>query len=161
MINGDFSPWPSFSKQEVSAVSEVLLSNKVNYWTGSQARFFEKEFAIFSDASFAIALANGTVAIDLAMNALRIGKGDEVIVTSRTYIASVSSIVNSGATPIFVDVDNNSQNISHKNIIQAISVKTKAIICVHLAGWPCDMDPIIAIANAAMVRLQAIFIELP
>jgi len=147
MINGDFSPWPSFSKQEVSAVSEVLLSNKVNYWTGSQARFFEKEFAIFSDASFAIALANGTVAIDLAMNALRIGKGDEVIVTSRTYIASVSSIVNSGATPIFVDVDNNSQNISHKNIIQAISVKTKAIICVHLAGWPCDMDPIIAIAK--------------
>ena len=147
MINGSFSPFPSFSKEEANAVTQVLLSNKVNYWTGSVTRSFEKEFASFTGSTHAIALTNGTVAIDLAMNAMGISKGDEVIVTSRTYIASASSIVNSGAIPIFVDVDANSQNISAETIIKAISLKTKAIMCVHLAGWPCDMDSIMRVAK--------------
>ncbi|WP_086479563.1 DegT/DnrJ/EryC1/StrS family aminotransferase [Oceanospirillum sanctuarii] len=147
MLNGPFSPWPSFTQEEADAISNVLLSNKVNYWTGQEGRLFEKEFAEFSDSKYAIALANGTVALDLAFQALGIGVGDEVIVTSRTFLASVSSIVNAGAVPIFADVDADSQNITADTIRAVLTDKTKAIVCVHLAGWPCDMDPIIALAE--------------
>lgn len=146
MLNGPFSPWPSFTQEEADAINSVLLSNKVNYWTGQEGRLFEKEFAEFSDSKYAIALANGTVALDLAFQALGIGDGDEVIVTSRTFLASVSSIVNAGAEPIFADVDADSQNITAETISAVLTPKTKAIVCVHLAGWPCDMDPIMALA---------------
>lgn len=147
MLNTQFSPWPSFTEEEVNAIKDVLLSNKVNYWTGTKCREFEKEFAEWTTAKYAIALTNGTVALDLALHALKIGAGDEVIVTSRTFLASASSIVNSGAVPVFADVDLDSQNITADSIQKVITHKTKAIICVHLAGWSCDMDPIIALAN--------------
>ena len=147
MINTPFSPWPSFTDSDAKAVSEVLLSNKVNYWTGQECRIFEKEFAQWADSNYAVALANGTLALDLALKALSIGEGDEVIVTSRTFIASVSSIIIAGATPIFVDVEINSQNINPDMILSAITSKTKAIICVHLAGWPCEMDDIMKLAK--------------
>jgi len=139
--------WPSFSEEEIKAVSNVLQSGKVNYWTGKQARLFEQEFSQFSACKYAVAMSNGTVALDTALKVLEIGKGDEVVVTSRTFIASISSIVNSGATPIFADVDLDSQNITPETIRSVITDKTKAIVCVHLAGWPCDMDEIMAIAN--------------
>lgn len=142
-----FPPWPSFTKEDANKVSEVLLSNKVNYWTGTEGREFEKEFAQFTDSDYAIAVANGTVALDLALYALGISKGDEVIVTSRTFIASISAIVNAGATPVFADVDTESQNITAETIRTVLTSKTKAIICVHLAGWPCEMDDIMALAN--------------
>lgn len=147
MLNTNFSPWPSFTTKEVKKVQKILLSNKVNYWTGIECRKFEKEFASFCNTKYAVALANGTLALDAAMIALDISKGDEVIVTSRSFIASVSSIINSGATPIFVDVCPNSQNITSSNINQKITKKTKAILCVHLAGYPCEMDRIMDIAN--------------
>lgn len=147
MLNTSFSSWPNYSEEEIFAVSEVLRSNKVNYWTGQEGRVFEKEFAAYTDNKYAIALANGTLALDLALHALSIGDGDEVIVTSRTFIASISSIVNAGATPIFADVELNSQNISAQTIKAVLSDKTKAIICVHLAGWPCEMDDIMALAE--------------
>lgn len=146
MLNTPFSPWPSFTQEEVDAVSRVLLSNQVNYWTGSEGRAFEKEFAEFCGARFAVALANGTVALDVALWALGIGAGDEVIVTSRTFLASASSIVNAGAIPVFADVDADSQNITAQSIRAVLSPRTRAIICVHLAGWPCDMDPIMELA---------------
>lgn len=146
MLNGPFSPWPSFTKEEADAVSRVLLSNKVNYWTGQEGRQFEKEFASWAEAEYAIALANGTVALDVALKALGIGTGDEVIVTSRTFLASASSIANSGAVPVFVDVNRDSQNITTNTICAALTTKTRAIICVHLAGWPCDMDAINVLA---------------
>ena len=139
--------WPSFSEEEIKAVSNVLQSGKVNYWTGKQARLFEQEFSQFSACKYAVAMSNGTVALDTALKVLEIGKGDEVVVTSRTFIASISSIVNSGATPIFADVDLDSQNITPETIRSVITDKTKAIVCVHLAGWPCDMDEIMSIAN--------------
>ena len=107
-----FSSWPSYTQEEADAVSSVLLSNKVNYWTGQEGRKFEKEFANWCDCQYAVALANGTIALDLAIKALNIGDGDEVIVTSRTFLASVSSIVLAGATPVFSDVDVDNQNIS-------------------------------------------------
>jgi len=145
--SNNFSPWPSYTTEESLAVQSVLISNKVNYWTGEVCCKFEKEFAIWSESKYAVALANGTLALDAAFKALGISNGDEVIVTSRTFIASVSSIVNTGATPVFVDVDRSSQNITIDTILPAINDKTKAIVCVHLAGWPCEMDEIMAIAN--------------
>lgn len=142
-----FSPWPSFSQHEADEVSRVLLSNKVNYWTGDEGRNFENEFASFADCKYAVAVANGTLALDLALLALGIGAGDEVIVTPRTFLASVSCIVNAGAKPVFADVDIDSQNITAETIAAVLTNKTKAIICVHLAGWPCDMDAIMALAK--------------
>lgn len=146
MLNSAFEPWPSFTQAEADAVSKVLLSNKVNYWTGQECREFEKEFAQFVGTSHAVAVANGTVALDLALKALDIGAGDDVIVTSRTFLASASSIVTAGANPIFADVELDSQNISRRTIEAVITPNTKAIICVHLAGWMCDMDPIMQLA---------------
>jgi dTDP-4-amino-4,6-dideoxygalactose transaminase len=147
MLNGPFSPWPFFTEKEADAVRDVLLSNKVSYWTGQEGRQFEREFAEFVGTEYAIALANGTVALDLALNALGVGVGDEVIVTSRTFLASVSSIVNAGAVPVFADVDLDTQNIAPASISAVITHKTRAIVCVHLAGFPCDMDPIMELAE--------------
>lgn len=139
--------WPHFDEDEVNAVRKVLRSGNVNYWTGSECREFEKEFASWAGVSYAIAMMNGTVALDAALKALEIGVGDEVIVTSRTFLASVSSIVNVGAVPVFADVDRDSQNISCDKISDVITDKTRAIMAVHLAGWPCDMDGINTIAR--------------
>ena len=147
MMNNRFSPWPSFTQEEIDSVSNVLSSNKVNYWTGEECRKFEKEFAAWSDSKHAVAVANGTVAIDLALKALDVSEGDEVIVTSRTFLASVSSIVNSGARPVFADICINSQNVLSSEISKLINSKTKAILCVHLAGFPCEMDHIMKIAK--------------
>lgn len=140
-------PWPYFEQDEIEAVSTVLHSGKVNYWTGTEGRQFEREFANFCGCRHAIALANGTVALELALYALGIGHGDEVITTCRTFIASASCIVMRGAHPVLADVDPVSQNITADTIRSRITPRTKAIICVHLAGWPCDMDPIQELAR--------------
>ncbi|MFL1455724.1 DegT/DnrJ/EryC1/StrS family aminotransferase [Marinobacter sp. GN3S48] len=147
MLNGPFSPWPSFTDEEANAARDVLLSNKVNYWTGQEGRDFEREFAAFADSAFAIAVANGTVALDLALKGLGIGEEDEVIVTPRTFLASVSSIVTAGATPVFAEVDRDSQNITPETVREVLTPRSKAIVCVHLAGWPCDMDGFRALAD--------------
>lgn len=147
MLNTPFSPWPSFTQDEAEAVKQTLLSNRVNYWTGEACREFEKEFAAWCGTKHAVALANGTLALDVALKGLGIGPGDEVVVTPRTFIASVSCVVNAGATPVFADVDFESGNITAKTIRQVLTPKTRAVICVHLAGWPCDMDPIMALAK--------------
>lgn len=147
MLNGPFSPWPSFDEAEKQAVMEVLNSNRVNYWTGQKGREFEKSFAAYTDSQYAIAVANGTVALDLAWAALNLPEGSEVIVTSRTFLASVSSIVLAGLKPVFADVDRDSQNISAATIKNQLTDNTKAILCVHLGGWPCEMDPIMALAR--------------
>lgn len=147
MLNTPFSVWPSFTEEESAAVQQVLLSNKVNYWTGSECRAFEQEFATWCGARHAVALANGTLALDVALRALGIGPGDEVVVTPRTFIASVSCVVNAGAVPVFADVDRESGNITAETIARVLTPRTKAVICVHLAGWPCDMDPIMNLAD--------------
>jgi len=147
MLNTPFSPWPSFSEEEADAVAGVLRSNRVNYWTGDECRAFEREFAAWAEAAHAIALANGTVALDLALNVLNIGPGDEVVVTPRTFLASVSCVVNAGAVPVFADVDRDSGNITAATISAVLTERTKAVIVVHLAGWPADMDPIMALAG--------------
>lgn len=142
-----FAPWPSFSEEEAGIVSRVLLSNKVNYWTGNEGREFEREFATVAGCTHAIAVANGTLALDLALHACKVGEGDEVIVTPRSFLASASCIINAGATPVFADVEVRSQNITAETIAPIITQQTRGIICVHHAGWPCDMDPIMALAE--------------
>lgn len=148
MLNSPFKPWPNFTDEEAEAVSRVLLSNKVNYWTGTQCKEFEKEFAIFSGTDHAISVANGTLALDLALHGLGVGSHngghaeDEVIVTSRSFVASASCIVNAGAKVVFSDVDRDTQNISGDSVAAQLTENTKAVICVHLAGWACDMDEI-------------------
>lgn len=147
MLNTPFQPWPSFTQEEADAVRRVLLSNKVNYWTGTEAREFEKEFAQFADSKYAIAVSNGTTALDLALHALDLQPDDEVIVTPRTFIASISSVITAGAKPVFAEINKDSGNISPETIAAVITDKTRAIVCVHLAGWPCDMDGIMALAD--------------
>ena len=142
-----FPPWPNFSDEEADIVKRVLLSNKVNYWTGQEGRLFESEFAEYIGADYGVALANGTLALDLALYALDVGAGDEVVVTSRSFIASASPVVNAKARPVFADVDPDSQNLTAATISEVITDKTKAIICVHLAGWPCDMEAIVELAS--------------
>lgn len=141
-MSNHISSWPSFTEEEAEAVKNILLSNRVNYQNevNGEGRQFEKEFAQFAGVNHAIAVANGTVALDLALHGLGIGGGDEVIVTPRSFIASASCVVNAGAVPVFADVDRNSQNITPATVMPLITEKTRAIICVHLAGWPCDMD---------------------
>ena len=147
MLNTSFSPWPSFTEEEANAVKNVLLSNKVNYWTGNECREFEEEFAHFADSKFAIAVSNGTTALELALKAIDIQPGDEVIIPPRTFLATASSVVTWGGIPVFADVEQTSGNISAASIKQKITQKTKAIIVVHLAGWPCEMDEILALAK--------------
>lgn len=147
MLNTEFAPWPCFTEEEIKAVQRVLESNQVNYWTGVEGREFEKEFAAFTKTNHAVALANGTVALDAALQSLGIGAGDEVVVTPRTFLASASSIVNASAVPVFADVDRDSQNITPESIEVALTPRTRAVVCVHLAGWPCEMDGILALAE--------------
>jgi dTDP-4-amino-4,6-dideoxygalactose transaminase len=141
------APWPNYSETEITRVSSVLRSGKVNYWTGNECRSFEREFSDYVGTSFAIALSNGTVALELALAALGVGVGDEVIVSPRSYFASASCIHKVGAIPVFCDVDLETQNIDPKLLIYHVSSKTKAIICVHLAGLMCEMNPILDFAQ--------------
>jgi dTDP-4-amino-4,6-dideoxygalactose transaminase len=147
MLNTSFSPWPSFSAEEIEAVQAVLASNRVNYWTGVEGREFEQEFSAWCGAKHSLALANGTVALELALKALGIGPGDEVIVTPRSFIASVSCVISMGATPVFAYIDRDSGNLTAETIQCALSPRTKAVVLVHLAGWPCDLDPILQLAK--------------
>ena len=142
------SNWPVFDEEMIEAASRVLRSGKVNYWTGNEGRQFESEFADFVGTRHAIALANGTVALELALYALGIGPEDEVIVPSRTFIATASSVVARGARPVCVDVDRDSQTLTAETIEPHLTCRTKAIIPVHLAGWPCDMEPILELAHS-------------
>ena len=153
MLNTHFSPWPCFTPEEAEATHRVVMSNKVNYWTGTETREFEKEFAVWCGTAYAVALANGTLALDVALKALGVGPGDEVVVTPRTFIASISCVVNAGAVPVFADVEADSGNVSARTIAAVLSPRTKAVVCVHLAGWPCDMDPIMSLAAERRLKV--------
>ncbi|MBA3662129.1 MAG: DegT/DnrJ/EryC1/StrS aminotransferase family protein [Gammaproteobacteria bacterium] len=143
----EFPTWPSYADDEIAKATEPLLQGKTNYWTGQEGKLFEAEYAKSLGMKYAVAVMNGTVALEAALIALDIGEGDEVITTSRTFIASASCIIMRGARPIFADVDLVTQNITAETIEPHITARTKAIIVVHLAGWPCEMDTIVAMAK--------------
>ena len=145
--------WPQYSEEEIAAAVAILRSGRVNYWTGDECRRFETEFAAYHGMRHGIALANGTLALELALRVLGIGAGDEVIVTPRSYFASASCIVLSGATPVFADVDPDSQNVTVETMASLIGPNTKALLVVHLAGWPCDMISIMQLARKHGLRV--------
>ena len=139
--------WPMFGREEIDAALATLQSGRVNYWTGEEGKRFEQEFARFAGTGHAVAVANGTVALELALEAIGVGPGDEVITTSRTFIASASAIVMRRAIPVLADVDEESQNITADTIRRQLSPRSRAVVAVHLAGWPCDIDPILDLAQ--------------
>jgi dTDP-4-amino-4,6-dideoxygalactose transaminase len=148
-----FPAWPQFGDELIAAAESVLRSGRVNYWTGQEGMQFEREFAEFTGCAHALAVANGTVALEAALRALGIGPGDEVITTSRTFIASAGAVVAVGARPVFVDVDPWSQTILVEAIGNAVTASTRAVLAVHLGGWPCDMPAILAAAQKHGLRV--------
>ena len=147
MAEAPFPAWPAFEQDEQDAVQAVLRSGRVNYWTGTRGRELEKAIAAACDSRHAIVMANGSVTLDAILKALEIGPGDEVIVTPRSFLASASCIALAGARPVFADVDLTSQNITPETVRPLIGARTRAIIAVHLGGWPCDMIGLKALAD--------------
>jgi dTDP-4-amino-4,6-dideoxygalactose transaminase len=145
--------WPEFDDEMVEAAARVLHSGKVNYWTGDEGRAFEREFAAYVGTEHAVAVANGTVGLELALYAVDIRPGDEVIVPSRTFVASATAVARWGAVPVFADVDPTSQAVTAETIADQITSRTKAVIVVHLAGWAADMDPICELARRHGLRV--------
>lgn len=152
-MNNNFPKWPYFSSDEIDIVTKILQSGQVNYWTGEECKLFEQAYAKYLNVPYCISLANGTVALELALHALGIGAKDDVVVPARTFIATASCVVARGARPIVADIDRDSQNITIDTIERVITPKTKAIIVVHLAGWPCDMDPILDYAKRRNLKV--------
>lgn len=153
IFGGVLPKWPMYSDDEIQSVVEILRSGKVNYWTGTITKKFEDDFAKYHSMKHGIALANGTLALELALIGLGVGPGDEVVTTCRTFIASASCIVRVGATPILADIDLNSQNVTVETIKKVVTPKTKALIVVHLAGWPCSMPEIMSFANERGIKV--------
>ncbi len=141
-----FPSWPVFTDEMVEAAAAVLRSGRVNYWTGSEGKNFEKEFANWVGARYGVALANGTVAIEAALHAIDIQPGDEVVVTPRTFVASASAIFRMGGVPVFADVDRDSGNLTAATVEAVLSKRTRAVVAVHLAGWPVEMGPLMDLA---------------
>jgi dTDP-4-amino-4,6-dideoxygalactose transaminase len=148
VVKPGLRPWPQFEPDEVEAARRVLESGRVNYWTGHEGRLFEEEFAAACECECAVAVANGSVALELALRALNLDAGGEVVVTPRTFIASASAAVLCGLRPVFADVDPESGDITARSIRSVLTPNTRAIIAVHLAGWPCEMREIMALADA-------------
>lgn len=148
-----FPAWPEFDEEQIEAAAAVLRSGRVNYWTGEEGRLFETEFAESVGSEHAVAVANGTVALELALHALDIGPGDEVIVPCRTFLATASAVVTRGATPVFADVDRESQNVTVETLEPLCTSRTRAVIVVHLAGWPCDMESILDWARSRGLKV--------
>jgi dTDP-4-amino-4,6-dideoxygalactose transaminase len=148
-----FPSWPVFAQDEIDAVAQVLASGRVNYWTGGECIAFEQEFAAAVGRRHAISLANGTLALELALFATGIGPGDEVVVPSRTFIATASCVVARGARPVVADVDGESGNLTAATMAAVLSPRTRAVIPVHLAGWPCAMDEILALAASRGIHV--------
>jgi len=146
-VTNTLTPWPRFDENAIKAVEQVLRSGKVNYWTGPKGMEFEKKFAAWQGSRFAISTSSGTSALHVALSALGIGPGDEVIVPSYTFIASSFSIVQAGAIPRFADVNLDDHCISVASAEKLVNERTRAIMPVHLYGNVCDMDPIVAFAK--------------
>ena len=147
VVTNKLAGWPSFDEKAIKAVEDVLRSGKVNYWTGPKGMEFEKQFAAWQGSKYAISASTGTSALHVALSALGIGPGDEVIVPSYTFIASSFSVVQSGAIPRFADVNMEDHCISVESAEKLVNKRTKAIMPVHLYGNVCDMDRVMAFAK--------------
>src|SRR5947209_3519841 len=137
-----FQP-PAIGDEEIAAVAETLRSGWLT--TGRRSAELERRMAEYLEVEHVLALASGTAALHLALVALGVGPGDEVITTPITWPATANVIVHTGATPVFVDVRDEDLNIDAARVAEAVTERTKAILPVHLAGQPCDLDPIHAL----------------
>lgn len=153
LLANDWAPWPHYEEDVIEEVARVLRSGRVNQWTGELVREFERQYAVEADRKHGVALMNGTVALEAAMIALGVGEGDEVVTTPRTFIASAGAAVLQGATPRFAEVDRDSGNITAATIEPLLNERTKAVVVVHLAGWPADMPEIMALAASRGVAV--------
>lgn len=153
MTVGGYAPWPVFDDEQVAAATEVLRSGRVNYWTGDHGRLFEEEFAAFTGVSHAVFVANGTVGLEAAIEALDLPAGSDVVTTPRTFIASSSAVIRRGHRPVFADVDPDSGNITAASILEAMTPRTRAVLVVHLGGWPADMPAIRHLCDERGLRL--------
>lgn len=153
MSNAEFPTWPVYSEDERKAVDRVLQSGKSNYWTGEEGKLFEEEFASWCGVSHALCVFNGTIALELALRGCGIGKGDEVIVTPRSFLASAAAVVAVGATPVFADVELNSGNVTAETISKVTSEKTRGLVVVHIGGWPAEMPAIMELAEVHSIKV--------
>ncbi|WP_214405097.1 DegT/DnrJ/EryC1/StrS family aminotransferase [Pseudonocardia lacus] len=146
---GCWPGWPHFDDDERAAAAAVLASGRVNYWTGEHGRAFEREFADWAGVEHAVAVANGTVALEIALRALGVGPGDEVVVPAATFIATASAVVACGAQPVVVDVDPRTQCLTAATVEPALTGRTAAVVVVHLGGFPADAEPVVRLARRA------------
>ena len=144
--------YPHYPNKLIDKIKKTLKSGKVNYWTGQEGKYFEKEFSSYLGNKYSVAVSNGSVALEIALRSLNLKKNDHVIVTPRSFIISASCVINLGLEPIFADVDLNG-NLSIEGIKKSFSKKVKVIILVHLNGLPCDMDPIIDFAKKNKIKI--------
>jgi len=145
--------WPNFSKSLILKVSKIINSGKINYTEGPYGIKFEKEFSKFVGNRYSVAICNGTAALEVAIKSLKLPKNSEIIVSARSFFASAACIVNTGYIPIFADVNLLTQNISIQDVEKKITRRTKAIICVHLGGTPCDMYSIKKLAKKNKIKI--------
>jgi dTDP-4-amino-4,6-dideoxygalactose transaminase len=131
-----------YTKSQINTVANILKKNETNYWTGKYVKKFEKEFSSYFGNKYSVAVSNGSVALEIAIRSLNLKKGDEVIVTPRSFVISASCVLNLDLKPIFADVDKNG-NLNIHTIKKVFSNKVRAIIIVHLNGLPCDLDEIL------------------
>jgi len=141
------APWPHFDEEMIDAAERVLRSGRVNWWTGDEGRAFEREWSAAFGIPHALAMSNGSVSLEVALRALDVGPGHEVIVSPRSYVASAACAAIVGAVPVFAEVDRDSQNLTAESIAAAVTPRTRAVIPVHVAGWPCDMPAIMEVAR--------------
>ena len=146
-------PWPQLDEEMVDAAAAVLRSGRVNYWTGDQGRSFEAEYAQHLGIRHALAVANGTVALELALRAVGVRPGDEVVVPSRTFIATASAVVAVGARPVCADVDRETQGLSVESVAEVITARTTAVVPVHLGGWPMAIRELCTWARGRGLRV--------
>lgn len=139
--------WPFYAEDEIAVAADVLRSGKVNQWTGPEVRAFQDACTERFGGGHGVALMNGSVALELALRAFGIGPGDEVVVSPRSFMASASCVNLVGATPVFADVDRDSGNLTAETIAAVLTERTRAVIPVHIGGWPADMPAIMALAE--------------
>jgi dTDP-4-amino-4,6-dideoxygalactose transaminase len=153
VVDGPWPPWPAFDDEQVEAAARVLRSGRVNYWTGDEGRSFEREFAEYTGVRHAVFVANGTVGLEAALEALDLPPASDVITTPRTFIATSSAIVRTGHRPVFADVDRDSGAITAETIAAAFTPRTTAVVLVHLGGWPADLPAIRDLCDRHGLRL--------
>ncbi|MCL2323987.1 MAG: DegT/DnrJ/EryC1/StrS family aminotransferase [Actinomycetia bacterium] len=155
LIDRALPAWPQIPEEGIEAVAAVLRSGRINYWTGAETRLFEAEFSAAHEGASALAVSSGTLALELALRSFGVGAGDEVIVPSRTFIATAGAVVAVGATPVIADIDPTTGALTPLSVARRLSPRTRAVIVVHVGGYPAPVAGIRALCE----QLDVVVIE--